>query len=68
MNLRFLLPAHANEVGVSRKQANAYNISVARKASVALMDTRVGLPMLNSGLTAREFAEEFQLPPGFSEM
>ncbi|MGW0830024.1 helix-turn-helix domain-containing protein [Streptomyces prunicolor] len=31
-----------DKVGVSWKQANAHNISVARKASVALMDTHVG--------------------------
>ncbi|MFJ9377481.1 helix-turn-helix domain-containing protein [Streptomyces sp. NPDC101455] len=41
-DIRQLYTDALDTVGVSWKQANAYNISVARKASVALMDTHVG--------------------------
>jgi len=42
MDIRQLYTDTLDKVGVSWKQANAHNVSVARKASVALMDTRVG--------------------------
>ncbi|WP_427923098.1 transcriptional regulator [Streptomyces sp. cg40] len=41
-DIRQLYTDTLDKVGVSWKQANAQNISVARKASVALMDTHVG--------------------------
>jgi len=41
-DIRQLYTDTLDKVGVSWKQANAYNISDARKASVALMDTHVG--------------------------
>ncbi|MFG2371574.1 helix-turn-helix domain-containing protein [Streptomyces sp. NPDC048504] len=41
-DIRQLYTDTLDKVGVSWKQANANNISVARKASVALMDTHVG--------------------------
>lgn len=41
-DIRQLYTDTLDKLGVSWKQANAYNISVARKASVALMDTHVG--------------------------
>lgn len=41
-DIRRLYTDTLDKAGVSWKQANAHNISVARKASVALMDTPVG--------------------------
>jgi hypothetical protein len=41
-DIRQLYTDTLDKVGVSWKQANAQNVSVARKASVALMDTHVG--------------------------
>ncbi|MFG2781812.1 helix-turn-helix domain-containing protein [Streptomyces prunicolor] len=41
-DIRQLYTDTLDKVGVSWKQANAHNVSVARKASVALMDTHVG--------------------------
>jgi hypothetical protein len=41
-DIRQLYTDTLDKVGVNWKQANAHNISVARKAAVALMDTHVG--------------------------
>ncbi|MFJ6081945.1 hypothetical protein ACIQI8_11120 [Streptomyces sp. NPDC092369] len=41
-DIRRLYTDTLDRVGVDWKRANAYNVSVARKASVALMDTHVG--------------------------
>lgn len=41
-DIRRLYTDTLDKVGVNWKRANAYNVSVARKSSVALMDTHVG--------------------------